>query len=77
MHKCSRLVTSLDYKGMILSNFTDVTDCNVWSGDQNIPRDYGSVYVSLNFATGTANSVKDKVKATSLQTLLIISQLFL
>ncbi len=59
----ARLVTSLDYKGMILSNFTDVTDCNVWSGDQNIPRDYGSVYVSLNFATGTADSVKDKVKA--------------
>ena len=59
----ARLVTSLDYKAMILSNFVDVTDCNVWSGDQNVPRDYGSVYVSLNFATGTADSIKDKVKA--------------
>ena len=58
-----RLVTSLDYKGAILSNFTDVTDCNVWSGDQNIPRDYGSVYVSLNFDTGVSNTVKDEVKA--------------
>ena len=48
---------------MILSNFVDVTDCNVWSGDQNVPRDYGAVYVSLNFAAGTANTIKDKVKA--------------
>jgi len=59
----ARLVTSLDYKAMILSNFVDVTDCNVWSGDQNVPRDYGSVYVSLNFAAGTADTIKDKVKA--------------
>ena len=59
----ARLVTSLDYKAMILSNFVDVTDCNVWSGDQNIPRDYGAVYVSLNFAAGTSNGIKDKVKA--------------
>ena len=59
-----RLVTSIDYKGMILSNFTDVTDCNVWSGDQNIPRDYGAVYVSLNFADGVSNTTKDNIKAS-------------
>ena len=59
----ARLVTSLDYKGMILSNFTDVTDCNVWSGDENVPRDYGAVYVSLNFANGVSDVIKDQVKA--------------
>jgi len=59
----NRLVTSLDYKGMILSNFTDVTDCNVWSGDQNVPRDYGAVYVSLNFADNTSQTVQDQIKA--------------
>ena len=59
----ARLVTSLDYKGMVLSNFSDVTDCNVWSGDENVPRDYGSVYISLNFAANTSQAVKDKVKA--------------
>lgn len=58
-----RLVTAIDYKGIILSNFTDVTDCNVWSGDQNVPLDYGAVYVSLNFPANTAASVKTKVKA--------------
>jgi len=58
-----RLVTSLDYKGTILSNFTDVTDCNVWSGDQNIPLDYGAVYVSLNFADGISDTVKENTKA--------------
>ena len=59
----ARLVTSLDYKGMVLSNFPEVTDCNVWSGDQNVPRDYGAVYISLNFATGTDDTVKDRIKA--------------
>ena len=59
----ARLVTSLDYKGMVLSNFPEVTDCNVWSGDQNVPRDYGAVYISLNFANGTDDTVKDRVKA--------------
>lgn len=58
-----RLVTSLDYKGTILSNFTDVTDCNVWSGDQNIPLDYGAVYVSLNFDDNVSDTVKENTKA--------------
>lgn len=57
-----RLVTSLDYKGTILSNYTDVIDANVWSGDQNVPIDYGSVYVSLNFATGTSSTIQTNVK---------------
>lgn len=57
-----RLVTSLDYKGTILSNYTDVVDVNVWSGDQNVPIDYGSVYVSLNFAPGTSSTIQTNVK---------------
>jgi hypothetical protein len=57
-----RLVTSLDYKATILSNFTDVSDCNVWSGDENVPLDYGSVYIALNFPTNTSAAVKTKVK---------------
>ena len=57
-----RLVTSLDYKGTILSNYTDVVDANVWSGDQNVPIDYGSVYVSLNFAPGTSSTIQTNVK---------------
>lgn len=58
-----RLVTSSDYKATILSNFSEVSDCNVWSGDQNTPIDYGAVYVSLNFPTSTSQATKDLVKA--------------
>jgi len=53
-----RMVTSADYKAIILSNFSDVTDVAVWSGDQNVPIDYGKVYVSLNFPVGTTASTK-------------------
>lgn len=58
-----RLVTALDYKGMILSNFTQVQDCNVWSGDQNIPIDYGAVYIALNYPTGTTQATKDLIES--------------
>jgi len=53
-----RMVTSADYKAIIMSNFSDVADVAVWSGDQNVPIDYGKVYVSLNFPTGTAAATK-------------------
>lgn len=58
-----RLVTSADYKATILSNFPQVNDCNVWSGDENVPVDYGAVYVSLSFPTTTSQTTKDIVKA--------------
>lgn len=57
-----RLVTALDYKGMIESNFPQVRDAAVWSGDQNIPKDYGAVYIALNFKAGTSTSVQASVK---------------
>lgn len=58
-----RMVTSADYKAIILSNFTDVSDVAVWSGDQNVPIDYGKVYISLNYPTGTAASLKTATEA--------------
>lgn len=57
-----RLVTSLDYKSTILSNYTAVEDCAVWSGDQNVPIDYGRVYVSLKFATNTTTATQSAIK---------------
>ena len=57
-----RLVTSLDYKGMIETNFPQVKNAAVWSGDQNVPLDYGAIYISLNFKTGTSDTVKQNVK---------------
>jgi len=57
-----RLVTSLDYKSTILSNYTAVKDCAVWSGDQNVPIDYGRVYVSLKFDTNTTAATQSAIK---------------
>ncbi len=59
-----RLVTSLDYKAIIQSNFTDVQDVAVWSGDQNVPVDYGKVFVSLKFANGTPASTQEAIKGS-------------
>lgn len=57
-----RLVTSLDYKAMIESNFPQVSSTSVWSGDENIPIDYGKVYISINFTDGTSATVQQAVK---------------
>ena len=57
-----RLVTSLDYKGIIETNFADVKETAVWSGDENVPIDYGSVYISLNFKDNTAAATKQLVQ---------------
>lgn len=59
-----RLVTSLDYKAIIQSNYTDVQDVTVWSGDQNVPVDYGTAYVALKYAANTPQSIKDTVEAS-------------
>ena len=57
-----RLVTSLDYKAAIESNFPQVSSASVWSGDENVPIDYGKVFISLNFVTGTSSTVQQAVK---------------
>jgi len=57
-----RLVTSLDYKAMIESNFPQVSSVSVWSGDENIPIDYGKVYIAINFTDGTSSTVQQAVK---------------
>jgi len=72
-----RLVTSLDYKSTILSNYTAVEDCAVWSGDQNIPIDYGRVYVSLKFDPNTTAAsqaaIKDSIVNNFTQNLAVMS----
>ena len=59
-----RLVTALDYKGMILSNFTDVKDVSVWGGEDNIPIDYGKVYMSLQYNNNITDIAKEQIKAS-------------
>lgn len=57
-----RLVTALDYKGMIESKFPVVEDVTVWGGEDNVPIDYGKVYISLKFPTGTSSLIMSQTK---------------
>lgn len=59
----NRLVTADDYTSMIQnlygSYFKDVV---AWGGNDNLPPEYGVVFVSLNFDDDTAESIKDMTK---------------
>lgn len=60
----ARLVTALDYRGQILARYGSVDDCSAWGGQDNVPRDFGKVFLSLNFAEGTTDSVKQLVQSS-------------
>lgn len=57
-----RLVTSEDYKAQILSNYSSVVDVIAWGGEENVPANYGNVYVALKFADNVTESQKQTVK---------------
>jgi hypothetical protein len=66
-----RLVTSEDYKSLILTNFPQVEDCIAWGGEENRPNpDYGKVYVSLKFPDSYPEAAKSIIK-DAIQTNLI------
>lgn len=53
-----RLVTPLDYRSMILQNYPVVRDVAVWGGEDNVPIDYGKVYISIKYVDGTSAQIK-------------------
>ena len=58
-----RLVTAEDYKAQILSNYNAYIDDAVsWGGNDNVPVEYGKVYVGLKFKTGISESLQEEVK---------------
>jgi len=57
-----RLVTALDYEGQIRANYSTVEDVSAWGGADNIPLDYGKVFVSLKFADGVDSDAKVQVQ---------------
>lgn len=74
----NRLVTSLDYKASIETNFGQhVEQAAIWSGDENVPIDYGAVYISLDFKnntpTATQQTVKDAIRNTYVNNLATMS----
>lgn len=57
-----RLVTTEDYKSMILSKFSTVSDVAVWGGEQNTPIEYGKVFISLLFNDGISQNSREAIK---------------
>lgn len=62
-----RLVTADDYRGVIQRNYSTVTDAIAWGGEDNVPADYGKVYVSLVFEDGSTEAQKTAVKNSIVQ----------
>lgn len=58
-----RMVTSEDYKAIILENYSSVLDdVAAWGGNKNIPPVYGRVYVSLKFKDGITDATKTETQ---------------
>ena len=58
-----RLVTSEDYKAQILANFSAfLDDVIAWGGNDNVPVEYGNVYVGLKFKSGLSEATQSDVK---------------
>ena len=59
----NRMVTHADYSSLVLRNFSSlIKDIKSWGGEDNIVKDYGSVYMSVLFGdevpTETINATK-------------------
>lgn len=65
-----RMVTAEDYKAIIGQRFTQVLkDVSAWGGEDNVPAEYGKVYVSLNFKDSISSSVQTATKNNIANTL--------
>lgn len=60
----NRAVTANDYKSLIYSNFSIAKSIAVWGGENNIPPQYGNVYISIQPQT---DDVNDGVTLTPLE----------
>ena len=58
-----RLVTAEDYKAQILTNFNAfIDDVTSFGGEDQVPREYGKVFVALKFKNNITASVQTSVK---------------
>lgn len=58
----NRMVTAEDYSALILRNFSGViNDIKSWGGEDNLPPQYGSVFVSIDFDTDN-ETIQTKTK---------------
>lgn len=58
-----RLVTAEDYKAQILANYSAyIEDVISWGGNDNVPVEYGKVFVGLKFKDNISSIVQAEVK---------------
>jgi hypothetical protein len=58
-----RLVTADDYTALILRNYSAVLDdVTAWGGNDNVPPQYGKVFVSLKFKTNIPEAIQQTTK---------------
>jgi hypothetical protein len=58
----NRVVTSDDYKTIILNNYANVETITVWGGEENDPPQYGKAYISIKPKNSDALSDVEKQK---------------
>lgn len=56
----NRACTTSDYKALMLKNYANIRDVNVWSGKDNIPRYYGRTFIAVRPVTGDNLSQSEK-----------------
>ena len=72
-----RMVTASDYRSRILSSYGGIDDCAAWGGQDNVPIEYGKVFVSINFNEGinteTQTTIKNSIVADLTDNLAMMS----
>ena len=54
----NRMVTALDYSSLVLNKFSNViSDIKSWGGEDNLPPEYGTVFLSIVFSTEDENII--------------------
>jgi len=56
----NRAVTPDDYKGIIQNTYGNIDTLTVWGGEDNIPPDYGKVYISIKPLDGLVLTAEEK-----------------
>lgn len=65
-----RLVTPEDYKAQILANYSAfIDDVVAWGGNDNVPVQFGRVYVGIKFKSGLSAETQSDVKTQIVQEL--------
>lgn len=57
-----RMVTKNDYQTLIQSTYPTLVDVVTWGGEENVPVDYGKIYISIEYPTSFGDDEKQVIK---------------